>query len=396
MAAPEVVIESLAAGGDGVAHLDDGRVVFVRETCPGDRVSLRIDHQGKNFARASVLELREAGSARVAPPCAVFGKCGGCSWQHIDYPAQIEAKTRILRDAIERIGGFLPPDEVVVRASRGAYGYRTRARIMVSGTRVGFRSRGSNEICAIDSCPILAPELDAELRRLVGTSSARRAESEFELLAGEGKVVRAVEAPSAPEQGWRRTPTLTVNALGERVRVSPGVFVQGNAYFFEDLVRAVLRSAAPEGSEAGLVIEFHSGAGFFTLPLSRRFDKVIAVEANRRAVSDLEANCVTAGIENIEVVASPAADAIKRLASHAPNCVVVDPPRTGLERDVADGISKLGADRIVYLSCDPATLARDLARMMDRGYRLASLEGFDLFPQTPHVEALAVLVRAGG
>jgi tRNA/tmRNA/rRNA uracil-C5-methylase (TrmA/RlmC/RlmD family) len=201
-------------------------------------------------------------------------------------------------------------------------------------------------------------------------------------------VSRASHADRAPP----RAPGATLRlASGEELRLSPGVFAQGNALLREALARAVLE-AADRGSWA---VELFAGAGFFTAGLARRFARVVAVEAHAPAVRDLRANLRHAAIANVEVQAATTEDFLAGWSRRAPplDVVVLDPPRTGLVRGAAERLAALGASRIAYLSCDPATLARDLAVLVAGGYALHRVEGFDLFPQTAHVEALALLVR---
>jgi 23S rRNA (uracil1939-C5)-methyltransferase len=359
-------------------------VVFVPDVAPGDRVRVRLTASRARFARARVEELVEAGPSRTDPLCPVFGSCGGCSWQHVGYPVQIEAKAAILADALRRLGGLSLPGKLRVLPSPAPYGYRGRARVLVAGGRVGFRRRRSHAVCATRRCPILVPELDAALARLADHPPRR--DGEWELALGAKGAVRA-----APLGRAGRGDALEVEVGGERLRVSPGVFVQSNALLLRELVDAV-HEAAGSGACA---FELYAGAGFLTLGLARRFARVVAVEGSRAAAADLRHNLAAAGLGRVEVVAGGVEGVLAspgRLPERA-DVAVVDPPRTGLPAGGAEALARLEPRRLVVLSCDPATLARDLAALVAGGYRLRALEGFDLFPQTPHVEALAVLER---
>jgi 23S rRNA (uracil1939-C5)-methyltransferase len=185
-----------------------------------------------------------------------------------------------------------------------------------------------------------------------------------------------------------------IEVLGEWLHVSGGSFLQANALLREPLAQAVVEAAG----SGGRCLELFAGAGLFTLPLARRFARVLAVESHPGAVADLEENLRTAALPDVEILARPVehAFAADAFAAFRPEVVVLDPPRAGLEPEARDGLPRLGARRVVYVSCDPATLARDLGVLGDGGYALVALEGFDLFPQTAHVEALAVLEREGG
>ena len=383
-AAPiEVAIESLAAGGEGVAHDANGRVVFVPLAAPGDRLRVRVVEEHTRFARAEIEAVLEPGPARVAPRCPVFGSCGGCAWQHVDYAAQVEAKRTILRDALARIGGVAVP-EIEFVASPQPYGYRGRARVLAQHGEVGFRKRRSHEVCAITSCPLLVPPLDAALAEFAARAPAE--EGEWELALGNDGAVRVASLAGRTESGNR----VVLRAAGESIEVSSGVFAQANALLLDALAQTVL-DAAGQGSEA---LELFAGAGFFTLGLARRFARVVAVESDAAAAVDLAHNCERLG--NVRVVESRAETALDdpRALRLAPEVVVLDPPRGGIGVRATEQMARLGAQRIVHVSCDPATLARDLGVLARKRWSLVRVIGFDLFPQTPHVEAVAVLERA--
>jgi 23S rRNA (uracil1939-C5)-methyltransferase len=371
-------IDALAAGGDAVGRAPDGRVVFVPFAAPGDRVSVRICQEHARFLRGRVEKLLEPGGARSDPLCPVFGSCGGCAWQHVRYEVQREAKSKILGDALVRIGGFEPGSPIPVVASPSRYAYRGRTRVRVEAGRVGYRRRGSHALCPVSSCPVLVPELDARLGGL--SMRPPRRDGEWELAFGSGRV-RAV-----PLGGWGGE-RLFLEVGGERIGFSPGVFAQSNALLLGTLVERVAASA---GSGA-IALELFAGAGFLTLWLARRFGRVVALEASAAAARDLRANLRGADLGGVEVHERRVESSDSLIRRLVPDVVVLDPPRAGLPAGTVAALADVAARRIVYLSCDPATLARDLAGFRERGYRLRSLEGFDLFPQTPHVEALAVL-----
>jgi len=379
----ELRIESLAAGGDGVAHLPDGRVVFVPFTAPGDLVRVRLVESRARFARARVEELLEAGATRVSPVCAVFGSCGGCTWQHVDYAAQLEAKRQILCDAVRRIGGLVEPPVGPVLPSPSAYAYRGRARVRVEGGRVGYLRRRSHALCPVKRCPVLVPVLDRRLHELA--EHPPQPEGEWELASGSDEV-------RASPLGARAAPRIRLEVGGRHIGVSSGVFAQSNALML-DALAARVADAAGSGS---LAVELHAGAGLLTFGLAERFDRVVAVEGDPAAIGDLRANLAEAGLERVEVRAQGVEQALAELAGRRPDALVLDPPRSGLPPRSAEALVAVEAQRIAYLSCDPATLARDLAAICARGYALHALEGIDLFPQTPHVEALATLRAVRG
>jgi 23S rRNA (uracil1939-C5)-methyltransferase len=377
----ELRIDALSAGGDGVGRLADGRVVFVPLTAPGDRVRARLASLRPRFARAELEEVLEPGPSRVAPRCPVFGVCGGCAWQHVAYEAQCEAKRAIVEDALRRIGRLAPPP-VTFRASPEPYAYRSRTRVLVERGRVGYRRRKSHALCAVESCPVLTPPVDAALRALA--DAPPKGDGEWELAAAaSGVAVHPVRGAGKPVE---------IAVDGGSLRASPGVFFQAHAGLHEALVEAV----AEDAGAGGLALELFAGAGFFTLRLARAFARVVAVEAQAEAAEDLRHNLARAGCEAVRVVEArveAALEAPDLLGGERPDVVVLDPPRAGLAPGAAERIAALAPRRIVYLSCDPATHARDLAVLTAPGFALERVQAFDLFPQTPHVEALARLGR---
>jgi len=375
-----LAIERLASGGEGVAHDPDGRVVFVPGTVPGDRVEVRLVEERRRFARGEVLQRIEDGPDRVEPRCPLVGRCGGCTWQHVAYPAQVRAKAAIVEDALRRIGRLELPGEVVCTPSPEPFGYRGRARLGFDRGRVGFRHLRSHALCPTTTCPVLAPPLAEALAEL--GREPPEGQGELTLAAGDDGAV-CITGDGRPGSG------VVLEVAGDRVRVSAGGFLQVNA-----LLRGALADAVFEAVGSGeRLAEYFAGAGFFTLGLARRFGRVVAVESHPTATGDLAANLAAAGLSNVKIETAQAEsdrhrDALERFA---PQVVVLDPPRTGLPPGFAESVAALGADRIVYVSCDPATLARDLRVLCDHGYRLATVRAFDLFPQTPHVETLATL-----
>jgi len=348
-------------------------------------VRVRVEGEHRRFLHARVEELVAASPRRSDPVCGVFGSCGGCSWQHVEYAAQLEAKAKIVSDAFTRIGGVTVPGGVRITPSPAAYGYRNRARLLVAGGRVGFRRRRSHALCATGRCPILAPPLQTKLAELARRPP--RSDGEWELFC-DGDELRVTALPAHDER------RVGLRVGDECLGISPGVFAQSNALLLGALVDAVL-SAAGEGA---LAFDLFAGAGFFTLGLARRFARVAAVESSAPAADDLAANLCAAGIENVTLLPERLEDAFARghFEDLRPDVVVLDPPRTGLPPGSSDALAELGPRRIVYLSCNPATQARDASYLVGSGYDVARVEGFDLFPQTPHVESLAVLERNRG
>jgi 23S rRNA (uracil1939-C5)-methyltransferase len=390
-----------------VGRLEDGRVVFVEGGVPGDLVELEAVSLGKRMARARVGRVLEASSDRTPPRCRHFGICGGCSWQHIEYAAQLEAKRQIVRDSLERIGCLRLEGELEILESPDPYRYRARARLIEKAGEVGYRKRGSHDLVAIRECPILVPSAQAKLLALVDATSTgaepievgvrkkRRAELEWEILAGSTGTAELYRVGARDDPGK----PVQIEVLGESLRASPASFVQANSLLWDDLAREVvsqsLHGADSQGARPRRLLELYAGIGFFTLPLARAGCVGDAFESERTALRDLAANLDHAGLsDRIRIVAGKVerrGDWKKRFA--ASDLLVVDPPRVGLEASLRESIASGGPQRVIYVSCDPATLARDLRLLTVGGYRVADLRAFDLFPQTPHVEVVMRLER---
>lgn len=362
-------------------------MVFVPFTAPGDRVRVRVTDARGRFCRARVERLLEAGPARVDPVCPVFGSCGGCAWQHVGYDAQLDAKVRMVEDALARIGGVAFTGEIERVASPGAYGYRTRTRLVRRNDRLGYRRRRSRAVQTVARCPVLAPQLDVALHELASRREVQGGgEEEWEIAQGEAgvRVTRLTEAGPSPGG------PITLSVRGDSLRVSPGVFFQANGGLHEAMVSAVLE-AAGQGDH---VLEVFAGVGFFTLALSRAFERVTAIESDPSAVGDLRHNLEVAGRSNVTVIADRLEETLPALSQG--EVLVLDPPRSGLPAASAGRLLDLAPRRVVYLSCDPATLARDLGAFAARGYQARQIRVFDLFPQTPHVETLVCLEAGRG
>jgi len=377
----ELVVERLAAGGEGVGRAPDGRVVFVPYTAPGDRVRVRVTQLRKRFARGEVRELLEPGAARTDPVCAVFGSCGGCAWQHVEYATQLEAKRGIVADALTRIAGVALPGQLEIVPSPSPYAWRSRTRLVCESGRIGYRRRQSRALQAVARCPVLVPDLDAALHAF---SASPPADGELELAQGDGSV-RAT--PLEDGRAATNSARIGLRAGADRLEISAGVFFQAHAGLRDALLEAALGAAG----SGRIAADLFAGAGFFSLGLGRRFERVVAVEADPAAAADLRRNADAAGLRNLEVVETPVERALERVRDA--DVLLLDPPRTGLPRGVAEALARGAASRVVYVSCEPSTLARDLVAFRAGGLVAVRVTAFDLFPQTPHVEVLTRLER---
>ena len=420
-------IEKAIYGGAGLARVE-GKAVFVPFALPGETVEARVAEESRGYATAEIESVVEPSASRVQPPCPYFGACGGCHYQHADYAAQVAMKIAILRETLERARiGEIPE---ITALTGEPWGYRNRVRLQVQRNPFSlcYKRRKSHVNLPIAACPIAAPGLQRAmevLRRegqILGLAEWAR-EVEFFTTPDDAVVLVSFwserpgrEVQRALEEIWprlqehlpplagagvfsvernRQPSQLLAHAgdasLGYRVgehgyRVSLGSFFQVNRFLIDSLVQIVADSES--GKSAW---DLYAGVGLFSLPLAERFAEVTAVESAGRAVRDLRENLHEA---KARVVAEETVAFLRRATEQetaAPDLVVVDPPRSGLGREVTTFLGKIRPRRITYVSCDPATLSRDLAALLESGYRLRKMRLVDLFPQTFHLESVAHL-----
>ncbi|HQU27309.1 MAG TPA: methyltransferase [Acidimicrobiales bacterium] len=394
----ELEVERPALGG-GVAHAPDGRVAFVRHALVGERVRVRVLDEAARFVRAEAVAVVRAAAGRVAPPCphAGAGRCGGCDLQHADEATERAWKEAVVAEQLARIGG-IDWSGTLRPAPSPAAGSRTRLRCAVDPAgRLGLRRSRSHDVEVLDRCWLADPRLAAAFaRRWPGAR-------EVELRAlGEGEPVAVLDTLDGTRRAvgldgrGARDGVARVSVGGYDYRVSPGSFWQSHRDAPALLVEAVEAAAALGAGER--VVDLYAGVGLFSRPLADAVGprgRVDVVEVSSSAVADARANVADApwvGVHEAPVDPAGVAGGVE-----AGSVVVCDPPRTGLGRGVADALARARPRRVVYVSCDAATLARDLRRLLDQGFALVSLDAYDLFPKTEHVELVASLdaVAAG-
>jgi 23S rRNA (uracil1939-C5)-methyltransferase len=416
-----LTIDSLAYGPAGVGRAD-GKVIFVPGTVPGDEVEVVLDQEKKTYATGHVVALSHPSPWRRHPPCPYVARCGGCPWQQVSYTEQLRAKEMLVREHMRRIGGMADPSVLPIIASPQEWHYRHRIRVHVTdNSRLGFSPPRSHELVEIESCLIATAGTPENLRLarawLTVLSTAVR---DIELLTSEsdGKLVMvgvAADAFQASDdvacqrflqthsqiaglllsgRNWQRRwgePRLVVDLglAGLTIEVSHGTFTQISCAGNRALIAAVLRLSDIQKEQR--VIELYCGAGNLSLPLASRARELIGIEQNRLAVADARANAVRSSLMNTRFMYASVRDGVRRLrqAGERADVVVLDPPRTGAAEIIA-AIPRLGARKVVYVSCDPASLARDLRQLHLYGYRTDVIQPIDLFPQTYHVETIAV------
>jgi 23S rRNA (uracil1939-C5)-methyltransferase len=392
----EVTVEKLVYGGDGLARLD-GRVVFLPFVLPGERVRASAGDEKPGLLRAGAVEVLEAAPERVAAPCPYFGRCGGCHYQHAAYEYQLAAKRAILAEELRRLGKIEPPAEIGVAAGE-PWGYRNRAQLHIERGRLGYREARSHRLCAIDRCPISSPRINetiVALAAMLRDPRWPRFLRSIEIFTDERQVQLNVLETAQPVArrffDWcaERIPGLVTGALDYegRFRVSGNSFFQVNRFLPDRLTETAL------GAEKGdTALDLYAGVGLFSLPLAGRFRQVTAVESGSGAVRDLEFNVERAGLANVRAERQTAEAFLESLES-APDMALLDPPRAGLGKQVVRRLAELRPRQVVIVSCDPATLARDLAGLAAAGYRIERLTMVDLFPQTFHLETVVHLGR---
>ncbi len=409
---PDVItltLDAMAHGGEAIGH-HEGRAIFVPYAIPGERVRVEIVDERERYARARLLEVLEPSPARVAPPCPYFGPeaCGGCQWQHIDYAVQARIKGLVVRDQFRRVGKFETPPILEPLPDETGWEYRNHALFHTDAEgRLGFLAPHSHTVYPITDCLILHPLLNDLLHSL----DMVYPELEWlELRAGTATgdlmlVLQAVEEESpelevdfplsvvqvrhddaiAPLIGL----DYIVEAVHEReFRISATSFYQVNTAQAAQLVNVVLGALEPRGYEK--VLDAYCGVGLFTAFLSEEAGFVTGIEAHPAAVADARHNL--AGADNVTILQGTV-EAVLSTVEHKLDAAVVDPPRTGLELAALDALAAHGPKRIVYVSCDPATLARDARRLVKHGYTLEWVQPIDMFPQTYHIENVALLTR---
>jgi len=381
----EVDIERILPGGMGLAHAG-GKTVFVSLAAPGDRVRAVVERRQGDILFASIKEIVTPSPVRVEPPCPYFGRCGGCDFQQLTYEAQLAAKAEMIRDCLHRIARLESIPDFVVMASPNNWRYRMRAtwQIDEEERRIGYYERGSRRVCDVVDCAVLQPELQEKLEQVRATEWQQFPQGlkHLDVVAGEDGV------SFAPQFSGFHTNELSLTIRGEVYNYNAETFFQINPSLLEPLIDFALGDASGE-----TVLDLYCGVGLFTLPLSRRFKNVIGVEANPAAARFARRNLQRAGLSNARVITATVTDWFRNTRSSHVDLILLDPPRAGAESAVIKGILNLHPTQISYVSCDPATLARDLKKLLAAGYTITSIRGFDLFPQTHHVETVAHLQR---
>jgi 23S rRNA (uracil1939-C5)-methyltransferase len=421
-----VSVEAVAFKGYGVARID-GKVAFVPYTMTGDEAWIEVTEEKKTYSAGRLIQLLKPSPGRVNPPCAYFGTCGGCQWQHIDYSIQVEQKKGILEETLKRLGGLneIPPATVV--PSPRPYDYRIRVQLKVKGKAMGYYREKTHRIVDVEQCPIshplvnqiiqiLRPRLEVlspieEVEINVSPEEAKgvllfrsdprgpRTEQVIKDLLDRQPTLKGVAVTRKDGLRLMGDPTLNftlpLSREGEerelKLRISAGSFSQVNPEQNQRLVQTVLQFSG--ANQKDKVFDLYAGGGNLTLALATEAGEVLGIEENRVAFQDGQFSAERNRIKNCHFIRGRIEDILLEQKTESPDLIVLDPPRTGC-KTILDLVVRLKPKKIVYVSCEPTTFARDLRRFAEKGYSLQKLSLIDMFPQTYHMETVGLLQQS--
>ncbi|HET7145468.1 MAG TPA: class I SAM-dependent RNA methyltransferase [Anaerolineales bacterium] len=403
----EVKLEKLTYGGEAMGRLPDGRAVFVPFALAGENVRLRLVYEKNSFARGELLEVLTASPERITPKCKHFGKCGGCHYQNLPYEKQLQAKTEILRDQLQRIGKIANPPVDRMVPSPLEWNYRNHIQFHLTAEgRIGFVNSKGNSTLPIEECHLPETSIDSFWRNLQFESNkdvervSLRAGRDEELL-----VVLESENPATPELEIEADVSVIhlfdehpvviagqdyfiINILEKDFHISAASFFQVNTRMAEKMVGHLLVKLPVTTSST--LLDVYCGAGLFSKFFAPKCERIIGIESSESACEDFAINLDE--FNNAELYEGMVEEILPALVGKIGevSCMIVDPPRAGIEKRALDAIMNIKPQVIAYVSCDPSTLARDAARLMHGGYRLVEVTPFDLFPQTYHIESISI------
>lgn len=370
-------IQSIAFGGHGVGRAD-GFVIFVPFTAPEEVVEIEIVERRKKFARGHLLKILEPSRERTRPLCRYYGRCGGCSYQHIEYDGQLKIKQKQVEETFSRIGGLPQPPVSAVIPSPQPYAYRGKAVLHAAKAaeelRLGFMDVSGGRIVDVERCEIMDETINDQIRRS-RMENAISAGDDIIFWSGSafpgGEVVRSVQGRE-----------FLVPRLG---------FFQANLYLTDRMVEEVSYLAGPE--KRGTIVDACCGSGLFSVFLAPYARRIIGIEINEKSVKYARENAERQGVQNAEFIQGDVEDVLKDMSPEKSDAdlIILDPPRTGLAPEALTAISRLKLRDIIYISCNPASQARDVKFLNTEGYDLLSLQPLDMFPQTEHIETIGLL-----
>lgn len=439
----DLEIVDISSQGYGIGKIEQ-QVVFIPDTVTGDRVSSRIVRVKKKYAEGKLVKLQERSEHRIRPRCIVADKCGGCQWQHIDYHHQLETKTNQVKDALIRIGGFADVTLEPILSGQ-ELGYRNKVNYPLGisqkgNIKAGYYQKGTHDIVNINQCPIqddrlnlLLAEIKQDLQALgIRIYNEKNGKGElrhlcFRIGQHTGEILLTLVSAKLSDDNLERkaaewlerypnligvclnhNPKKTNVILGEKTELLAGrdyiqekfadltfhlpaeTFFQVNTTVAENLLQAIIAQLNLTGEET--ILDLYSGIGTFSLPLAKKVKKVIGIESYSLSVEQANHNAEVNDIKNIEFIKGLAEEILPELEILYPDIVILDPPRKGCQPEVIEALANLKPEQIVYISCHPATLARDLNLLCQQAdYKLTWVQPADFFPQTPHVETAVIL-----
>jgi len=402
----EVIPALMSYGGEAMGRLPDGRMVFIPYALPGEKLHIRLVEEKEHYARAELLEVVEASPDRITPRCVYFTACGGCHYQHIPIEKQLAIKSEILVDQLTRIGGLTNILIQDLTPSPSSWNYRNHIQFHLTPQgKLGYLKPRSKDVLAIRECHLpegllnlIWPQLTIQPETAIQRLALRLGEGEDVLLVLDSQDIRppevSLEELSISAVHHSPAGTLVIagsdhidmHILGRSFRVSATSFFQVNTSMAEKMVQHLLDNL-PAG---GALLEVYCGVGLFSAFLAPRVERLIGIESSPDACYDFVANLDE--YDNVELYEAAAEDILPQL-NLQPEVVLVDPPRAGLDRRVMEAILRLKPGLLAYVSCDPATLARDAQRLSNAGFQLTQISLFDVFPQTYHIESISIWAR---
>jgi len=414
-----LLIEKLLYGGSGLSHI--GSIAcFIADVIPGETVLAEITAVKRQYATASLTAIVEASAQRVTPPCDVFGTCGGCQWQHLDYCGQLHWKRLIVRECLERIGGIHDTPVLEPLSSPAMLQYRSRTNLKVSSSRVpaiGYFQRGTHRVIPVTFCPLLADSLNQALAycisRCAKNSTLLRSIDEIQLLlAGcsnevlisfcNKSIIKSclLFAPGTSQHAAILAESSLPSAglffhdaiMGISFSRSPLTFYQINREQNAAMISAALHYLAPAAGQN--ILDLYCGCGNFSLFLAREGASIVGIDTSRNAITEAISNAAANELHNCVYACGDVEKIIPRFLSTRFNSVLINPPRRGCSPGILNHISRITPRIIVYISCNPATLARDLKLLIAAGYHIESIQPVDMFPQTYHIETIVKMIKS--
>tara|TARA_B100001971_G_C18257642_1_gene583600 strand:- start:241 stop:1434 length:1194 start_codon:yes stop_codon:yes gene_type:complete len=391
----EVALTGIVAGGKAMGRAPDGRVVFVSYAIPGEQVVAEVTETHTQYFEARTVRVLRPSSFRVKPRCQYFGRCGGCQLQHVEYDEQLRIKTQIVRDQLIRVGRFSDDHELTFPPAIGMempWNYRNHMRFTVwRKGQVGLMQQGTHQLLRVDQCDIACDQINQALGMVQDATTGTK-----QLVMRVGQ--NTGDVLIHPRLAWRDNATnpslesgqkiVRETLLGRRYQISVAAFFQVNTIQAERLLGYVIDKVNEVSPR--VVVDAYAGVGVFASHLAAHVSEVFAIEESPSAATDAGVNLM--GLSNVEWMIARVEDVLPR-RDFSPDVVIVDPPRRGLPPEVLGSLVASPAYRIIYVSCDPATLARDLRRLVNCGFKLTEVQLLDMFPHTQHIECVAIVDR---